>query len=194
MGDVAGRVQEREGNRAPDEEHHHARRHQPSQSLRRGPGLGIPVMLPTDVPVAREMGAWTFPRSPRCAAASSDFPRSLGCSRPLEGSAGVHLVGGAVRDLLLGGAPVDLDLVVEGDAVPWPQRLGGPVRVHDRFGTCTVILDGLTYDLARARRERYPAPGALPEVEPAPLDEDLLRRDFTVNARPSRSAASGRES
>lgn len=45
-----------------------------------------------------------------------------------------------------------------------------------------MILDGFTYDLARARRERYPAPGALPEVEPAPLAEDLLRRDFTINA------------
>jgi tRNA nucleotidyltransferase (CCA-adding enzyme) len=100
----------------------------------------------------------------------------------LAGSAGVHVVGGALRDLILGGAPVDLDLVVEGDAVAVATRLGGPVRVHDRFGTCTVILEGFTYDLARARRERYPAPGALPEVEPAPLAEDLLRRDFTINA------------
>ncbi len=100
----------------------------------------------------------------------------------LAGSAGVHLVGGGVRDLLLGGEPVDLDLVVEGDAATVAARIGGPVRVHDRFGTCTVILDGFTYDLARARRERYPAPGALPEVEPAPLSEDLGRRDFTINA------------
>jgi tRNA nucleotidyltransferase (CCA-adding enzyme) len=100
----------------------------------------------------------------------------------LAGSAGVHLVGGGVRDLLLGGEPVDLDLVVEGDAVTVAARIGGPVRVHDRFGTCTVILDGFTYDLARVRRERYPTPGALPEVEPAPLTEDLLRRDFTINA------------
>jgi tRNA nucleotidyltransferase (CCA-adding enzyme) len=56
------------------------------------------------------------------------------------------------------------------------------VVVHDRFGTSTVQLDGFTYDLARARRERYDHPGALPEVEPAPLSEDLARRDFTVNA------------
>ena len=52
----------------------------------------------------------------------------------------------------------------------------------DRFGTATVALDGHTYDIARARRERYPQPGALPEVEPATLEEDLPRRDFTVNA------------
>ncbi len=54
--------------------------------------------------------------------------------------------------------------------------------MHDRFGTSTVTLDGFTYDLARARTERYPYPGALPEVEPAGLTEDLGRRDFTVNA------------
>jgi tRNA nucleotidyltransferase (CCA-adding enzyme) len=56
------------------------------------------------------------------------------------------------------------------------------VRSHDRFGTSTVSLDGFTYDLARSRRETYARPGALPDVSPAPLSEDLLRRDFTVNA------------
>jgi tRNA nucleotidyltransferase (CCA-adding enzyme) len=56
------------------------------------------------------------------------------------------------------------------------------VRVHDRFGTSTVRLNGFTYDIARARRERYAHPGALPDVTPASLAEDLLRRDFTVNA------------
>jgi tRNA nucleotidyltransferase (CCA-adding enzyme) len=100
----------------------------------------------------------------------------------LRGLAGVYLVGGAVRDLLMGGAPPDLDLVVEGDVVQVAKRIGGSVVVHDRFGTSTVQVDGHTYDLARARRERYDHPGALPEVEPAPLSEDLRRRDFTVNA------------
>ena len=94
----------------------------------------------------------------------------------------VWLVGGAVRDLLLGGAPVDLDLVVEGDSGALATSLGGAVRVHDRFGTSTVRLDGFTYDIARTRRETYARPGALPDVEPAPLSEDLGRRDFTVNA------------
>jgi tRNA nucleotidyltransferase (CCA-adding enzyme) len=56
------------------------------------------------------------------------------------------------------------------------------VREHERFGTATVEAEDLAFDVARARRERYPAPGALPEVEPASLEEDLLRRDFTVNA------------
>jgi tRNA nucleotidyltransferase (CCA-adding enzyme) len=94
----------------------------------------------------------------------------------------VHLVGGAVRDVLLGGAPVDLDLVVEGDAAAFAASLGGRLKVHDRFGTSTVVLDGRSYDIARSRRETYARPGALPDVEPAPLAEDLLRRDFTVNA------------
>ena len=100
----------------------------------------------------------------------------------LNGGVPVHLVGGAVRDLLLGGRPLDLDLVVEGDPAPIAAALGGDVRVHDRFGTSTVSLDGFTYDLARSRRETYAHPGALPEVSPAPLSVDLLRRDFTVNA------------
>jgi tRNA nucleotidyltransferase (CCA-adding enzyme) len=95
---------------------------------------------------------------------------------------GVYLVGGAVRDLLLGGSPSDLDLVVDGDTGPVAGRLGGELRVHDRFGTATAVRDGHTYDFARARRERYPAPGSLPEVEPAGIDEDLERRDLTVNA------------
>jgi tRNA nucleotidyltransferase (CCA-adding enzyme) len=95
---------------------------------------------------------------------------------------GVYLVGGAVRDLLLGDRPVDLDLAVEGDVADVAGRLGGERVIHDRFGTSTVTAGGHTYDLARTRRERYARPGALPDVEPATLREDLERRDFTVNA------------
>jgi len=94
-----------------------------------------------------------------------------------------YLVGGAVRDLLLGRAPRELDVVVEGDVGALAAALGGEVTAHDRFGTATVAVDGHgTYDLARARRETYAAPGALPDVEPATLREDLARRDVTVNA------------
>jgi tRNA nucleotidyltransferase (CCA-adding enzyme) len=99
---------------------------------------------------------------------------------------GVYVVGGAVRDLLRGETPVDLDLVVDRDVgrlITGLSSSGGtPARLHDRFGTATLVLDGGRFDLARARRERYPHPGALPEVEPAPIEEDLRRRDFTVNA------------
>ncbi|MGP0048904.1 MAG: hypothetical protein ACLPZR_08670 [Solirubrobacteraceae bacterium] len=95
---------------------------------------------------------------------------------------GIFLVGGAVRDLLLDALPVDLDLVIEGEIGRVLKLLGSPARVHDRFGTCTVLLDGFSYDLARSRRESYERPGALPVVAPASIDDDLRRRDFTVNA------------
>ncbi len=100
----------------------------------------------------------------------------------LGASDGVYLVGGAVRDLLRGTEPLDLDLVVDGELEPVTARLGTPARSHDRFETATVVLDGFSYDLARARRERYVRPGALPTVTPASVGEDLERRDFTVNA------------
>jgi len=104
----------------------------------------------------------------------------------LEGLDRAYLVGGAVRDLLLGGASVDLDVAVEGDAVAVAEelarRLGGGAKVHDRFGTATVKTRDLTVDLASTRSETYERPGALPDVAPAGLEEDLGRRDFTINA------------
>jgi tRNA nucleotidyltransferase (CCA-adding enzyme) len=104
----------------------------------------------------------------------------------LEGLPPAFLVGGALRDLLRGAENVDLDLAIEGDAVATARelatRLEGEALEHERFGTATVRAEGLTVDLATTRRERYPRPGALPEVEAAPLEEDLARRDFTVNA------------
>lgn len=96
--------------------------------------------------------------------------------------AGVHLVGGAVRDLLIGGDPPDLDLVVERDAIAAAAELGERIRAHPRFGTASFALGGFSYDIATSRRERYPRPGALPLIEPAGIEEDLGRRDFTVNA------------
>lgn len=105
----------------------------------------------------------------------------------LEGGAACYLVGGAVRDLLLGRKPVDLDVAVEGDAEAVAERLaealGGEVVVHERFGTATVVAGGIdAVNLAQTRRESYAEPGALPDVEPAGLVEDLGRRDFTINA------------
>lgn len=105
----------------------------------------------------------------------------------LAGEAGVHVVGGAVRDALLERAPRELDFVVEGRAEPVAARvaarLGGDVVVHERFATTTVRAAAGTFDLVSARRERYSRPGTLPEVDvPTPLAEDLARRDFTVNA------------
>lgn len=95
----------------------------------------------------------------------------------------IYLVGGAVRDLLLGRGRADIDLVVEGDAATLAARLGADVVSHERFGTAKVALDGHEVDIAAARSESYPQPGALPVVEPgADLAADLRRRDFTINA------------
>jgi tRNA nucleotidyltransferase (CCA-adding enzyme) len=104
----------------------------------------------------------------------------------LANAGGVYLVGGAVRDLLRGEAPSDLDLVIDRDVARLARELSASgdasVRLHDRFGTATIALPHGRFDLARARSERYAHPGALPDVEPASIDEDLRRRDFTVNA------------
>src|SRR3954453_14945639 len=104
----------------------------------------------------------------------------------LEGLAPAWLVGGAVRDLMLGASTVDLDVAIEGDAREVARevaaRVDGQAVEHERFRTATVKADDLTVDLASTRRETYAHPGALPEVEPASLDEDLARRDFSVNA------------
>ncbi len=98
----------------------------------------------------------------------------------------LYLVGGAVRDLLLKLPVVDIDLVVEDDAIAVAgalgKRLGAKVVVHRRFGTAVVKGEGLRLDLARARTELYKVPGALPTVRPAMLGDDLGRRDFTINA------------
>ncbi|MGZ5340693.1 MAG: hypothetical protein ACXWED_04695 [Solirubrobacterales bacterium] len=98
-----------------------------------------------------------------------------------EGSS-AFLVGGVVRDLLLGQPRTDLDLAVEGDVGELARALGGELREHDRFSTATVRDDELSVDLASSRAETYPHPGALPEVTAAPIAEDLARRDFSINA------------
>jgi tRNA nucleotidyltransferase (CCA-adding enzyme) len=102
--------------------------------------------------------------------------------RDAAADADAYLVGGAVRDALLGHERADLDVVVTGDHLALARALGGEIREHDRFGTATVTVDGRTVDIARARAESYPHPGALPEVRPAGIDDDLARRDFSVNA------------
>lgn len=108
----------------------------------------------------------------------------LGLARGAGLEARVALVGGAVRDALLGGAPLDLDVVVEGtDAGALATATGLPFLVHPAFGNATVTLpDGRHADLVRARRESYPVPGANPVPAPGSLTDDLRRRDFGLNA------------
>ncbi|HEY1356341.1 MAG TPA: hypothetical protein VGF09_08495 [Solirubrobacterales bacterium] len=98
-------------------------------------------------------------------------------------TAPVHLVGGAVRDLLLGRGRADIDLVVVGDASELAAAVGADWTEHERFGTAKAVIDGHRVDIATARSESYPEPGALPVVEPAAdIEADLSRRDFTINA------------
>jgi tRNA nucleotidyltransferase (CCA-adding enzyme) len=104
----------------------------------------------------------------------------------LRGTPGppVYLVGGAVRDLLLGRGRADIDVVVIGDAAELAADLGAATLVeHERFATAKVEMDGHVLDIATARSETYTHPGALPEVAPAgDIEADLGRRDFTINA------------
>lgn len=97
-----------------------------------------------------------------------------------------YLAGGSVRDLLLGRPLLDLDLVCQGDAPSLALRiaraLGARCVVHAAFATATVSAPTFAFDIASARSETYPRPGALPRVQPAGLVEDLARRDFTINA------------
>ena len=97
-----------------------------------------------------------------------------------------YMVGGPVRDFLLGVPIRDLDIAVEGDAMALAaelaQELGGKLTTHRRFGTATVELAGNHLDLVTARREVYSRPGALPKVSPASIIDDLERRDFSMNA------------
>ena len=104
-----------------------------------------------------------------------------------EGYDGVYLVGGAVRDVLMGEPSFDLDIAVEGDGIAFAEALagalGGRVVPHEKFGTAIVISpDGERVDVATTRTEFYDYPAALPRVERASIRQDLFRRDFTVNA------------
>jgi tRNA nucleotidyltransferase (CCA-adding enzyme) len=104
----------------------------------------------------------------------------------LEGLPPAYLVGGAVRDLLRGAEPKDVDIAVEGDARSAARavadRLGSGASEYERFGTATVETPDGTYNFAGTRQESYDSPGELPRVSPAPLADDLRRRDFSINA------------
>ena len=105
----------------------------------------------------------------------------------------VELVGGATRDLLRGERPHELDVVVATGAEELAHELADALGLvgsyagvhsgaHERFGTAFLVWDEGRIDVATRRAESYPGPGALPEVRPGGPEEDLQRRDFTVNA------------
>lgn len=98
----------------------------------------------------------------------------------------IYAVGGFVRDLLLKTPNLDVDVVVEGDAIAFAraleQRCSCRVRAHEKFATAVVVFaDGFKLDLASTRTEYYLEPGALPTVEDASIKLDMYRRDFTIN-------------
>jgi tRNA nucleotidyltransferase (CCA-adding enzyme) len=104
-----------------------------------------------------------------------------------EGGQSLYLVGGVVRDLLLKRENWDLDLTVEGDGIAFARlvadRYGARLAVFERFATARLDFpDGLKMDIATTRRETYAQPAILPVVQPASIEEDLYRRDFTINA------------
>ncbi len=98
-----------------------------------------------------------------------------------------YLVGGFVRDLILGVKNLDLDIVVEGDGIHFAEDFASILKArvtrHKRFGTATIIIKpNLKIDIATARKETYPYPASLPLVSRGTLRDDLARRDFTINA------------
>jgi tRNA nucleotidyltransferase (CCA-adding enzyme) len=103
-----------------------------------------------------------------------------------SGGRPLFVVGGAVRDVLLGRPVTDVDLVVEGPGIEVARevaaRAGVRLVTHPRFGTASLSTPAGRVDVVTARRERYPHPGALPVVEPSRIEDDLARRDFTIHA------------
>lgn len=118
------------------------------------------------------------PDQERWIRAASSVAGALGCD--------VYLVGGVVRDLVLGRESRDMDLTVVGDASLFAEqlaeRLDGEVVGRSQFMTYKISLGEAVLDVATARNETYERPGALPSVSPGTLQDDLARRDFSINA------------
>ncbi len=143
------------------------------RALRRGPPEAQPEAAEADLggrllEMAPLRGLW-------------DAVRAVG-----EAYEGVYLVGGAVRDVLLGEPTFDIDLAVEGDGIAFAGELAaalnGRIHAHPAFGTAVVLAGEQRVDVASARTEHYERPAALPVVEHSSIRQDLHRRDFTVNA------------
>jgi len=98
----------------------------------------------------------------------------------------VFLVGGVVRDVILERSNLDMDLVTEGKAISFARQLSKikdwDIKTHPRFGTAKLTHEDFSLDLVTARFETYSRPGALPTVERGTIQDDLARRDFTINA------------
>jgi tRNA nucleotidyltransferase (CCA-adding enzyme) len=146
------------------------------------------IVTRSDLIRARHQNGETPARTPlleQLPYAVSDFLKQ---AKSFATDARLYLVGGVLRDLLLGVGMTDLDLLIEGiSAQQYASRLqrhfGGKLSCHLDFGTCTLYLSGgLVVDIAATREEYYTHPGALPTVSEGTLQKDLARRDFTINA------------
>ncbi len=128
--------------------------------------------------LSAELDRWLVPATRELLIRVGHSAESLGCH--------AFLVGGPVRDMLLGRTSLDLDVVVEGDAPAVARAVVGPREpapvTHPAFGTATITSGVFRIDLATSRAESYERPGALPAVRPGTIEQDLVRRDFTVNA------------
>ncbi len=98
----------------------------------------------------------------------------------------LYLVGGTIRDVLIDRTPADLDVAIAGGDERSPSALAGRLEAEvlsdSQFGTARLRVDDVEFDVAMSRTEVYEHPGALPKVSPAPIEADLARRDFTINA------------
>lgn len=98
----------------------------------------------------------------------------------------VYVVGGYVRDLILGEVDRDIDILVMGDGVAFARTVAARLNIHtvvayERFGTAMVPIENGKVEFVGARKERYDSGSRNPEVSAGTLQDDLLRRDFTVN-------------
>ncbi|MFA4991762.1 MAG: hypothetical protein WC569_04195 [Candidatus Omnitrophota bacterium] len=123
---------------------------------------------------------------------SDKFPRDVSRVAGMAGRVAdregmkVYMVGGPVRDIFLKRPNLDLDFVVEGDAIRFAglfsSELKGRMDAYRAFGTATIKFRDKRVDVVTARKETYERPGAYPRVRPGTIREDLFRRDFTINA------------
>lgn len=98
----------------------------------------------------------------------------------------IYLVGGTVRDILLLQPPRDIDLMFTGDNQNAPEKICSSMKAkfiqRSEFGTWKLQKNDLVIDLSVSRKESYSYPGALPDVISGNFEEDLARRDFSINA------------
>ncbi len=171
------------GTTAPRDRHGEAAGREPGRA-RLTPG---PAHRPTNHPRDRAgQGGVSAPPERRIPSDTHALLCLIGCEADRM-RLPLYVAGGFVRDLLLDRPTSDLDVVVEGNALEFARRLAesrGWVCVEfSRFRTATVVLpDQAKIDIATARSEHYPRSGALPEVAPGSIRNDLYRRDFTINA------------